>query len=66
LADSIRGHVDLEGEDLPGAERQAAARTYRQAGHPDQADRLLQEAHVLEAAIGQVVAYPTWAVRPVQ
>jgi uncharacterized protein len=34
------------------AERQAAARTYRQAGHPDQADRLLQEAHVLMAAIG--------------
>jgi uncharacterized protein len=33
------------------AERRAAARTYQQAGRPDQADRLLREAHVLQAAI---------------
>jgi len=34
------------------AERQTAAQTYEQTGHPDQAERLRQEAQVLTAAIG--------------
>jgi uncharacterized protein YqeY len=34
------------------AERQTAALTYEQTGHPDQAERLRQQAQVLTAAIG--------------